>query len=402
MNNKRWIVLVAACVINLCIGTGYAWSVFAGPWAQLVGQDWISMAMIFAICNAVGPITMISGGWLNSKLGPNKIVFIGGVMFGGGVLLSGLMQTLSWLFFGYSILMGLGMGMIYGTTVNSTVKWFPDKRGMIGGLTTASYGLGSVILAPVAAQMVQNMGIANTFKILGIVYLIIICGGSFFMFLAPANFVPEGWTPPAPAPGMKAPEDKNWKQMLADPAFFVMFGMILCGAFFGLMLIPKCSPIAQQDFGVTPLVAANVVLALALCNAAGRVCCGTISDKIGRINTMTLALIIAIVGLLLMTAAGSLGVFAVGICCVGFTFGAFMGVYPGFVADQFGPKNNGVNYGIMFIGFAVAGLFAAKIVNMFPRPEGGFDYPSAYKVAIVLAVIGLVLTFVFRAVNKKK
>ena len=174
-DKKRWVVLVVSCIVNIIIGTGYAWSVFAGPWAQELGIQ--NAAPAFTVCNAVGPVTMITGGKINDMLGPKWVVFVGGLMFGGGALLAGFSKSFGFLIFAYGIILGLGMGLVYSCTIGNTVKFFPDKRGMVGGLTTATYGLGSVILAPIARMMVENMGITSTFKVLGIVYLIVICVG---------------------------------------------------------------------------------------------------------------------------------------------------------------------------------------------------------------------------------
>ena len=52
LTKKRWATLVAACVVSLIIGTGYAWSVFAGPWAERLSVP--SAALAFTVCNAVG------------------------------------------------------------------------------------------------------------------------------------------------------------------------------------------------------------------------------------------------------------------------------------------------------------------------------------------------------------
>ena len=75
-NKKRWVVLVVSCIVNIIIGTGYAWSVFAGPWAQELGIQ--NAALAFTVCNAVGPVTMITGGKINDMLGPKWVVFVGG------------------------------------------------------------------------------------------------------------------------------------------------------------------------------------------------------------------------------------------------------------------------------------------------------------------------------------
>lgn len=406
LTKKRWATLVAACVVNLIIGTGYAWSVFAGPWAERLSVP--SAALAFTVCNAVGFITMITGGKFNDAVGPKWVIVIGGVMFGGGAFLTGFSTSLTMLVIFYGLILGLGMGFIYSCTIGNTVKFFPDKKGMVGGLTTASYGLGSVILAPVAQKMVAAMGVASTFKVLGIIYLVVIIVGAFIIKQCPAGFVPEGWTPPAPAAGQAAPVavDKDWKGMIKDPVFYVMFLMLVCGAFFGLMMISQCSLVAQRMIGVEVTAAATIVSILALCNAAGRVLCGFISDKIGSINTMTIALVLAVIGLGLIymsgygSAAPSKSVFILGICLVGFCFGAYMGVFPGFTAGQFGMKNNSLNYGVMFIAFSVAGVLGPMIMaNCYNASE---SYSTPIMIALALAVVGFALTFVYRAMSKKK
>ncbi|MDD7408812.1 MAG: OFA family MFS transporter [Anaerovoracaceae bacterium] len=402
LTKSRWTTLWVSCIINLVIGTGYAWSVFGAAWATELNTDPGSTALAFTICNAVGPITMITGGKINDALGPKWVIFIGGLMFGGGMFITGFASNVTWIIIWYGLCLGLGMGLIYSCTIGNTVKFFPDKRGFVGGITTMAYGLGSVILAPIAAKMVQpsSLGIHKTFFVLGIIYLVVICVGAFLVKQCPAGFIPDGYVPPKPAANVKVPEDKTWSQMLKDPIFYVMFIMLVCGAFFGLMMISQCASIATFK-GIA--AAATIVSVLALFNALGRVGCGTISDKLGRINTLIICLILAAIGLVLMLVSGdkgSIALFVVGICLVGFGFGAFMGVYPGFTADQFGAKNNGVNYGIMFIAFALAGVLGPMIMKARFAATG--SYNSAYIIAIVLAVVGLALAFVYKAMSKVK
>ena len=188
--------------------------------------------------------------------------------------------------------------------------------------------------------------------------------------------------------------------MLKTPIFYVMIVLLTCGAFAALMFIPLASPIAQKMIGMSAAAATAAVSVLALFNVLGRVLAGTISDKIGRINTLRLACIFSIIALILMyiSGEGSVVTFYIAICLIGICFGAFMGVFPGFTADQFGPKNNSVNYGIMFIGFAVAGTIGPIILNYIYNASG--SYQNAFLFAMLFSVLGLVLTFVYRALRK--
>lgn len=363
LTKKRWAILIASCLINLCIGSLYAWSVFSAPMAEylngingtaLTSAD---LAIVFTVANSVGPITLISGGYINDRLGPKWVIFAGGLLFGAGMILSGMASGIPMLIVGYGLGCGLAMGLVYGCTISNSVKFFPDKRGLIGGIATASYGISSVLIPPVANALISGTGVLNAFRILGIAFIVIICGGAFLIEKCPEDFVPVGFKPqagPAQGGGAGSGAEKDWKQMLADPVFYVMILMLTCGAVFGLMTISQVSPIAQNMIGMSVASATAAVSILALFNAAGRVAAGYVSDIIGRINTLLLMLFLAVAGLFLLITAGEGDVvkFYIGVSVVGLCFGAFMGVFPGFTADQFGQKNNSVNYGIMFIGFA--------------------------------------------------
>ena len=395
LNKTRWAVLVAACFINVMIGTSYAWSMFKQPLLDAINPTSGLIPYAFTVASGIAPIPMVAGGFLTKKIGPGKTVLGGGILFGGGVFLTGMASSDVTVIVGYGILMGLGMGFVYGCTITNTIKFFPDKAGLVGGLTTATYGLGSVIL-PLIVSNINGDNVLTYFKALGIVYLVVITIGSFFIKPCPDGFKPDGWVPPAPKAGMKAPVSKNWKQMLADPIFWVMLILMTCGALLGLMMISNCKPIIVATFGesIGALAALSVTI-LALFNAAGRVACGAISDKLGRVNTLMMMLVVGVIGLVILAVAPSAIVFIVGVCLVGLAFGAFMGVYPGFCAEQFGPANNGVNYGIMFVGFALAGVIGPMLVQK-------IWVPSAYFAAIALGVLGLVMCFVYKAMSKAK
>ncbi|RII33652.1 MFS transporter [Clostridium chromiireducens] len=407
LTKKRWIILIASCFINLCIGSMYAWSVFAAPMASYLSQvtgatlTAGALAIVFTVTNSVGPITMISGGRINDTFGPKKVIFVGGLLFGGGMILSGFANGLGMLVLAYGIITGLGIGMVYGCTISNSIKFFPDKRGFVGGITTACYGFSSVIVPPVANILISNFGVTAAFKIIGATFLIIVCVCSFVIDKCPVGFIPEGWTPPVSQGSKSNQNDKNWREMLASPTFYVMILVLLCGAFTGLMCSSMASPLAQGMIGMPVAAATTVVSILALFNTGGRIIAGYLSDKIGRINTLTIAFIIAVIGLtcLYFSGQGDVTKFYVGIVIVGVSFGAFMGVFPGFTADQFGAKNNSVNFGIMFIGFAVSGYFGPTVMrNVYAADH---SYQRAFLIAAVMCVIGFALTFIYRYMHKK-
>lgn len=407
-SKRRWLILSASCFINLCIGSMYAWSVFSAPMAEYLSQiNGISLtpanlAIVFVIANSVGPITMISGGKINDTIGPKMVIFIGGLMFGGGMVLCGYATQISHLIWAYGLLTGLGLGMVYGATISTSIKFFPDKRGFVGGMTTALFGISSVLLPPIAAAITAQTGVLSAFKIIGLAFMVIVCGCAFFIEKCPDGFKPEGWIPPVPHGKVSAPVvDKNWQQMLMTPTFYIMIALLMCGAVAGLMCISLASPLAKVMIGMSTAAATVAVSTLALFNVVGRVLAGSISDKIGRINTLALACLLSILGLYLLyiSGAGDITEFYIGISVVGVSFGAFMGVFPGFTADQFGSKNNSVNFGIMFAGFAIAGYAGPTIMtHVF---NASHSYKGAFLIGIGFSVAGLILAYIYRFTNKK-
>ncbi len=360
------------------------------------GAQIASLAIVFTVANSVGPITMISGGAINVRIGPRWILIIGGLLFGLGMIGSGLVTSVTGLIIAYGLGVGLGVGMVYGTIVSNAVKFFPDKAGLAGGLTTACYGGSSIIIPIIATALLSRNEITTCFKILGAVMGAIIILSSFVIEACPADFNVSGLTDKKKGTTVPAAAsiDYSWRQMLAESKFYLMLIVLMCGAFGGMMIISQAFPLAQKMMGFTPAAAAAVVSILAFFNMLGRLVSGMLSDKLGAEGTMkiTFSLSIAACILLFFGGAGKDAMFYIGLSLVGFSFGSIMGIYPGYTAKQFGRKNNSVNYGIMFIGFALAGLFGPMIMNMIYGSTG--KYQPAFLVSAVLDLVGLLLVFI--------
>ena len=397
LTKQRWVILFTSCLINLCIGSMYAWSSLSAPMAAELNAD---LSSVFATANALSFITMIIGGLLNDKYGPRWVMFVGGVLFGVGMFTCGLAQNVMHLILSYGLCVGWGMSLVYGCTISNTIKFFPDKRGMVGGMTTASYGISSVIFAPLADWICTFAGARKTFMLLGVVFLVIICVGSFFAIKCPAGFVPVGFVPPVQVSAKKM-ENKTPLEMLKTPVFYVMLVMLACGGTFGLMIISNAKGLALGMTAIDAATATLFVSVLCLFNTAGRLIAGTLSDKFGRINTITVALVMALVGLATLyicAETGSVVLFAVGVMLIGVCFGTYMGVFPGFCADRFGTKNNTVNYGIMWIGFSAAGVIGPSVLSAVRASTGA--YQGAFVIAFAMAFLGLLLTVVYRRLEK--
>jgi MFS family permease len=369
--------------------------------STVTGRTIASLSIVFTIANCVGPVTMIPGGYINDNVGPKWIIRFGALIFCGGMIFSGFAKNPGMLIIGYGLGVGLGNGVIYGCNVSNTIKFFPERRGLAGGLTSACFGISSVLMPLISSQLINHWGVTATFKILGVSMLVLIISASLLIKGCPHGFKPEGLVSLRDATGLSE-YNKTWTAMMADPGFYVMFVVLLCGAFSGIMVISQASPISQNMVGLSSTAAAFVVSMLAFSNTLGRIMAGYLSDKLGILKTIAAVFILAFIGQMLLYCvdSGKITLFYAGVIIIGFAFGSIMGIYPGFTAARFGPKNNSVNYGIVFIGFAAAGYFGPTIMSSFYIRENA--YQSAFLIAAGLALAGLVLTLFFRRVLSQK
>ena len=343
---NRWQVLIASTAILLCTGAVYAFSVFAGPLSAAKGWSMAEIMLAFTINSAISPIPMILGGFLTDKGLSKWSIAIGGVLFGLGFFLTGLVTSPAMLYLSYGLIGGLGQGLAYSGCLSNTIKLFPDKKGLASGIITAGMGGAAIIAAPIGNYFIENNDVLYAFRMLGIIYLVVVVIASFFIKEAPVNFKPAGWNPPARS---GKPVNKNWVAMLKTPYFYLIFMMLCTGAFSGLMIASNASVIGQQMFKLSATTAAFYVSLYSLSNCAGRVIWGSVSDKLGRNATLNVILTVIILAFVALVTLHSQAGFAIGIIVLGLCFGGVMGVFPPLVMENYGPANQGTNYGIVFV-----------------------------------------------------
>jgi MFS transporter, OFA family, oxalate/formate antiporter len=401
MNTKnRWIILTASIVMNICIGTAYAWSVFQKPLMTLFQWTTPQASLAYTINLSIVPFAMIVAGRIQDKNGPRIVTMIGGIIFGIGIFMAGNIANLSSLYLTYGMLGGIGIGTIYACTVGNTIKWFPDKRGLAGGLTAAGFGMGAVIFAPVAVRLIPNLGVLKTFNIFGIAFGAIIVLASFVMSAPEKGWKPENWNP-TPAKTKALGEDKTPGEMLKTTNFYLIWLMYVIGCVGGLMIIGHASPIGQEKIGLSPEVAAVAISFLGIANSGGRVFWGTMSDKLGRYNALALMYVVSAVCLLILSVSTTFILFVIGVCGIAMSFGGYLGIMPSVTADNFGAKNIGINYGVLFTAFGLAAFVGPRLAAVVKEASGG-DYSLAFMIVIGMNVVGVLVTLYVKHLVKMK
>lgn len=264
-------------------------------------------------------------------------------------------------------------------------------RGLISGIAVAGFGAGALLFKPVILSFLGSYGVSQTFFILGIIYLVAVVIGAQFLVVPPAGYTPEGWTPPATASGQGV--DFSTGEMLKTFQFYVLWIMYLFGCTAGLMVIGLAKDIGTNLVQLDAATAANAVVVVAIFNAAGRIIWGTLSDKLGRMNSLLVMYILAAASMFAMSSLTmNYGSF-LGLCSlIGFCFGGFLALFPSITADYYGTKNVGTNYGLIFVAYGSAAIAGPMIATSMPSFTGAFLIA-----AILCAIAGGMSLLVRRA-----
>jgi OFA family oxalate/formate antiporter-like MFS transporter len=387
---SRWWRVVGGLSMNLALGTLYAWSVFVAPLEKEFGWKRAQTSMVFTIAVVVFAISFILAGRLQDKYGPFWVSVTGGLLVSIGFLACAWTHSLNWLYLWFGVMGGIGNGFGYSTPIPVMAKWFPDRRGLAVGLAVAGYGGGSAIFGPLAnLKLIPSYGWRTTFIVLGCIFLIMTMIGAYLLKNPPVGYRPAGWTPSPAAKTAATTYEFSPREVLRTPAFYLMWIAYALGTSAGLMVISQLVPFSRSR-GISSAALATMGLVVgALGNAGGRIFSGWLSDALGRLNTLRLMIGISAAAMpVLYGVAGNVALLYVMVFVVYWCYGTQLSVNASTTSDFWGTKNAGVNYGLLFTAWGVAGIIGPRIGGVLFDKYKNYEY--AFYTASLLAVIALV------------
>lgn len=410
--SRGWQVVMAGTGINLALGVLYAWSIFkeaivssikaGGPGA--FNWELASVGTPYAVSCLVFAFAMIIAGKAQDKIGPAKTALIGGLLVGSGFVMLGFTTSFIGWVIGFGVLAGAGFGFGYSAATPPAIKWFSSaKTGLVAGIVVAGFGLAPVYIAPLSKFLLNTFGIQHSMLILGIGFLVIVCGLSFLLVNPPKGYVPRevlrGYYPALDAEKKKKEEvNAPLSEVLRSPKFYVLWVCFFIGAGAGLMVIGSVAGMAKKSMGEMAFVAVAIA---AVGNAAGRVVAGVLSDRIGR--RATLFIMLAFQACLMFAAipitANPNAVMLVLLATfMGFNYGSNLALFPSFAKDYWGLKNYGLNYGALFTSWGLGGFVLVQAADKIKAMPNGNT--NAFIAAGVLLACGAALS-IFLADRKK-
>ena len=382
-----WFVVLGTVIVQMGLGTIYTWSLFNQPLVSKYGWSLNAVAITFSITSLSLAFSTLFASKLQEKWGLRKLIMIAGLALGLGLVLSSQASSLILLYVLAGVVVGYADGTAYITSLSNLIKWFPERKGLIAGISVSAYGSGSLIFKYVNAQLIESVGVSQAFIYWGlIVTAMIVLGSCLIHQAADQGAVQETNT-----------HEYTTKEMLGTKQVYLLFIMLFTSCMSGLYLIGMVKDIGVQLVGLNAATAANAVAMVAIFNTLGRIILGPLSDKIGRLKIVTGTFVVMASSVLVLSFVDlNYGIYFVCVASVAFCFGGNITIFPAIVGDFFGMKNHSKNYGIVYQGFgfgALAGSFIGALL-------GGFK--PTFMVIGVLCVVSFIIAILIQAPKQKK
>lgn len=433
---NRWLVPPAALAVHLAIGQIYAYSVFNAPLTKLIGitesaaGDWklTTVGWIFSIALAMlGASAALFGTWME-RVGPRKAMFVAACCFSLGFFVSALGVTthnLFLLYLGNGVIGGIGLGLGYIGPVSTLMKWFPDKPGMATGLAIMGFGGGAMLASPLSVSLMNafsddvSVGVAPTFVVLGLFYLVLMMFGAFTIRVPTEGWKPEGYVAPKTKNKLVSTNHVNVSQAMKTPQFWLLFWVLCLNVTAGIGVLGQASVMIQELFSeasvgkqaaISAGAAAGFVSLLSLFNMGGRFLWSSVSDKLGRKNTYT---IFFVLGSLLYFAVPSIGesgnkaLFIIGFCVIISMYGGGFAAIPAYLKDLFGTYQVGAIHGRILLAWSTAAVIGPVLVNYIRQSQIDSGVPAAHAYSVTmyimagLLIVGLLCNLAVKSVHEK-
>ncbi|GKW06589.1 OFA family MFS transporter [Pectobacterium carotovorum] len=383
MNTKpvnRGLIVLGTIITQMGLGTIYTWSLFNQPLVDKFGWTLSSVATTFSITSFCLAFATLFAGKFQERIGLRRLTMIAGIALGAGLMASAASPSLTLIYLLMGVVVGFADGTAYITTLSNLIKWFPNRKGLIAGISVGAFGTGSLLFKYVNSFLIAEVGVSEAFFYWGIIVMAMILVGSSLL------------KEPAAVPVQQAAvqgqtRDFSLAEMLATKESYLLFIIFFTACMSGLYLIGIVKDIGVQMAGMDMAMAANAVSAIAIFNTVGRIVLGALSDNVGRMRVISFTLFVTILAVSVMTFLPlNPLLFFTCVSAIAFCFGGNITVFPAIVGDFFGLKNHSKNYGVIYQGFGIGALSGSFIAAQL----GGFQ--ATFMAIIIMSVISLLIT----------
>lgn len=388
--DRRWLIVIGTIIVQMGLGTIYTWSLFNQPLVDHFGWELNSVALTFSITSLSLALSTLLAGKIQDRWGIRRLLIGAGIVLGAGLMISSQVSSIWMLYILAGVIVGAADGTAYITSLSNLIKWFPERKGLISGISVGAYGTGSLIFKFINGSFIQSVGVTQAFFYWGLIVMIMVVGGAILVREAK---IAEGLS--IQNGGIQ--KDYTVKEMLKTKEAYLLFVIFFTTCMGGLFLIGIVKDIGVKMAGLDIATASNAVALVAIFNTSGRIILGALSDKVGRLRVVSGALLVTAAAVSVLSFVPlNYGLFFASVAAIAFCFGGNITVFPAIVADFFGLKNQSKNYGIIYQGFGIGAISGSFISSSL----GGFI--PTFKLIAVLSIISVIIAMMIKAPGNGK
>lgn len=375
-------VLFSSCIIHVCIGMIYAYSVLVNPMMDFTEWSKVFVSSVFSVIIVCLGVSASQVHKLIPHFGTQHVCSAAAIMF----MVSFMVMTMALnipsqaVMIIASILLGLSVGALYSIPVPLVMKSFQNKKAIASGLCIMSFGIGSLIASNILQYVLDKIGnLPSTVLLVGIVY-----GAIILVF------------------STQLPNTHNTNHE-CDSSIFKSFTFMTIFAFFfinislGIALLSMISPMMQTMFDYSPAKAAYFVGIVGLCNGLGRLLWSFIAERTkDALGTYQVMFVIQLVALFLLGTSSSIFAYWMGILIIISVYGGGFAIMPSLLATIYEQDKLQYIFGNMLLAWGLAGIFGPITMSIAQEYCASMQHIFLYATPLIAIAIALVYA------NKKR
>ena len=381
--SQALISLTACCVVIFIPGAfvfGFP-GVMATYWQDTFDVNRADVgSILFYILAAVGTFMFVTGR-LQEKIGTRLVSFISIILCSLGVFLVSHAASIGWVYL-WAFITGASSAFAYLPALTVAQRWFPQRRGLVSGLVSMSFGISGAAMAPVFNQLFLQTGYIPMTRALGVAILII---GFPAVALIRVPQTTQTTDSDRKDPYLSGTLSLSLIQSLRTRSFWLLWFTYAFAGAAGISMVTL-----SVNFGVSKGLsmgsAVLILTAFNLTNGLSRLVSGFVSDLAGRKQVMCFSFLFAGISYILFPILENIILWCFFAAVIGFAFGTLNAVSAPLVSDCFGMDHFASIFGMVFTAFGfVSGILGPWLGGyLLDATQGNYTLVFAYMAALMI------------------
>jgi MFS family permease len=373
---QAWrMVAVAFLAMFTSFGVAYGFGAFLLPVSEELDAGRGATAVVFSLTTlAFFGLGGLSGPAVD-RFGPRRVVLLGAVSLGLGLLVISRADSLWQAYLGHGLGVGLGVACTYVPLVAVVGGWFARRRTLAVGVAVSGIGLGTLVGSPVAAALIEAFGWRAAYRVLAVVGVAALLMCALLIRAAPVH-----------ADATRAP----LLPRLRTPAYLRLYaaGLLLSVALF----VPFVHlPAFAVSNGTGAVAAAALVGVIGAASVVGRLALGAAAQRIGVLRTYQGCFVLMAASFTLWLGSPGYPRLVVFALLLGIGYGGFVALGPSVVAELFGVQGLGGLLGVLYTSAAFGSAVGPPLAGVLISSSDG--YLSTIVAALAVGALAVLVVF---------